>query len=122
MKAKSIEQTTYDRRAFVAKFMGDAGLTYSQACRVYETMCAVFEEAIITGSKVTIGRVGAIVPYWRPPRDIQMHFRKQGKVVETGIHRTFFLDGRYDFKFKLYRKFMETRQLKWLIDMPVESR
>lgn len=97
------------------------GLTYSQACRLYVTMCAVFEEAIITGNKVTIGRVGAIVPYWKPPRDYQMHFCRRGGKVEKGVHRTFFVDGRYDFKFRLYRRFMESRQLKWLIDMPVGS-
>lgn len=115
------KQPTYDRRVFVARFMKE-GLSYSQACRLYTVMCSVFEEAIVSGSKVTIGRVGAIVPCWRPPRDIQMHFRlKAGRKVEKGIHRTFFMDGRYDFKWRLYRRFMETRQLKWLLDMPVGS-
>ena len=118
---KKSEQITCDRVVFVTRFMKEGGLTYSQACRLHAVMCSVFEEAIITGSKVTIGRVGAIVPYWRPPRDIQMHFRKRGKKVEKGVHRTFFMDGRYDFKFRLYRKFMQTRQLKWLLDMPVGS-
>jgi len=118
---KKPEQATYDRRSFVAAFMKEGGLSYSQACRLYEVMTGVFESAIITGSKVTIGRVGAIVPYWRPPRDIQMHFRKRGKKVEKGVHRTYFMDGRYDFKFRLYRRFMDTRQLKWLLDMPVGS-
>ena len=99
--------------------MKDGGLTYSQACRLYEVMCGVFEEAIINGCKTTIGRVGAVVPYWRPPRDIQMHFRRQGGGMERGVHRTFYMDGRYDFKFRLYRRFMETRQLKWLLPMPV---
>lgn len=117
---KKPERATYDRRAFVARFMREGQLTYSQACRLYEVMCRTFEEAIITGSKITVGRVGAIVPYWRPPRDIQMHFRKRGKKIEKGIHRTYFMDGRFDFKFRLYRRFMETRQLKWLIDMPVD--
>lgn len=116
-----LERTTYDRRAFVTRYMKDGGLTYSQACRMYEVTCQLFEEAIVTGNKITIGRVGAIVPYWRPPRDIQMHFRKQGKLVEKGVHRTFFMDGRYDFKFKLYRQFLQTRKLKWLIDMPVSQ-
>jgi len=118
---KKPEQTTFDRRAFVARFMRDGGLTYSQSCHLYEVMCGVFEEAIITGSRITIGRVGAIVPCWRPPRDIQMHFRRKGTKVETGVHRTYFMDGRYDFKFHLYKRFMETRQLKWLLDMPVGS-
>ena len=117
---KKPDQTTFDRRAFVAKFMSEGGLTYSQACRQYDVMCSVFEEGIVTGTKITIGRVGAIVPYWRPPRDIQMHFRKRGKKLER-VHRTFFMDGRFDFKFRLYRKFMQSRQLKWLLDMPVGS-
>ena len=101
--------------------MRDGGLTYSQACRLYEVMCLSFEEAIITGSKIKLGRVGAIVPRWKQPRDYQMHFRKNGKRIERGVHRTFFVDGRYEFKFRLYRKFMETRQLKWLTDMPIPS-
>ena len=118
---KTLDKATYDRRAFVSRFMKEGGLTFSQSCRMYEVMCRTFEEAIITGSKVTVGRVGAIVPFWRPPRDIQMHFRKKGRKIERGIHRTYFMDGRFDFKFRLYRRFMETRQLKWLSEMPVGS-
>ena len=116
---KTAEQTTCDRRAFVTKFMNDGGLTYSQACRVYEVMCSAFADAIVSGSRITIGRVGSIVPCWRPPRDVQMHFRRSGNTIEKGVHRTYYMDGRYDFKFKLYRKFMQARQLKWLVDMPL---
>ena len=113
------ERTTCDRRVFVSRFMRESGLTYSQACRVYDTMCRTFADAIVTGSRVTIGRVGSIVPYWRPPRDIHMHFRrKKGKKIEKGVHMTYFMDGRFDFKFRLYRRFMSTHQLKWLVDMP----
>jgi hypothetical protein len=50
-----------------------------------------------------------------------MHFRKKGKKIERGIHRTYYMDGRFDFKFRLYRRFLETRRLQWLIDMPVGS-
>ena len=116
-----IDQATCDRRAFVSRFMREGGLTYSQACRIYDVMCLTFADAIVTGNKITVGRVGSIVPCWRPPRDIQMHFRRKGTKIEKGVHRTFFMDGRYDFKFKLYKKFMQTRQLKWLVDMPVSS-
>jgi hypothetical protein len=101
--------------------MREGGLTYSQACRIYDVMCRTFEEAIVTGTKITVGRVGAIVPFWRPPREFQMHFRKKGKKIERGIHRTYYMDGRFDFKFRLYRRFLETRRLQWLIDMPVGS-
>lgn len=117
---RKLESSTCDRRVFVLKFMKEGGLTYTQACHLYDVMCGVFEEAIVTGSKVTIGRIGAIIPCWKPARDYQMHFKRHGKVVETGVHRTFFMDGRYDFKFKLYRRFMQTRQLKWLVDMPIQ--
>ena len=119
---KKPEQSTFDRRVFIDRFMQHGGLTYVQASRLYDVMCQTFEEAIVTGNKVTIGRVGAIVPCWRPSREVQMHFRKKrGGNVERGIHRTFFLDGRFGWKFKLYRRFTETRKLKWLLDMPVEE-
>jgi hypothetical protein len=116
-----IDAKTFDRRTFIDRYMKEGGLTYSQACRLHTVTCNVFEEAIITGSKVTIGRVGAIVPCWRSPREIQMHFRRTGQKVEKGVHRTFFMDGRYEFKFRLYRRFLESRNLKWMVDMPVSS-
>jgi hypothetical protein len=102
--------------------MKESGLTYSQACRVYDAMCGVFSDAIITGNRATIGRVGAITPVWRPAREINMHFKvKKGKKVERGIHRTFFMDGRYEFKFRLYRRFIEQHQLRWFMDAPEPS-
>jgi hypothetical protein len=118
---KKPDKATYDRRAFVCRFMREGGLTYSQACRLYDVMCRTFEEAIVTGNKVTVGRVGAIVPFWRPPREFQMHFRKKGTKIEKGIHRTYYMDGRFDFKFRLYRRFLETRRLQWTLDMPIGS-
>ena len=65
---------TCDRRTFVKNYMAAGGLTYTQACRVYDVMCKTFEEAILNGTKITVGRVGAVVPHWRAPRDVQMHF------------------------------------------------
>ena len=120
-KGSRPDQATCDRRAFISRFMREGGLTYSQACRSYEVMCVTVADAIVNGNKVAIGRVGSIVPCWKPPRDVHMHFRRNGKEIETGVHRTYFLDGRYDYKFRLYRRFMETRALKWTADMPVRS-
>jgi hypothetical protein len=114
-----VEKGTVDRRTFISKFMR-AGLTYSQATRLYEVMCGVFEDGIVSGNRISIGRVGALVPSWRPPRDINMHFRiKKGRMIERGVHRTYYVDGRYEFRFKLYKKFMDTRQLHWFLDMPI---
>ena len=110
------EKSTFDRRIFVDRFMKQGGLTYSQACRQFDIMCGVFGDAIVTGNKLTIGRVGALVPAWRSPREHNMHFRvKKGGVIERGVHRTFFLDGRYEFKFRLYRHFIDAHQLRWFL-------
>ena len=114
-------QETFDRRAFVSRFMAECGLTYHQACAAHAAMCHAFEEAVISGSKITIGRVGSITPRWRPPREIQMHFRRQGKWIERGMTRSYFLDGRFDYRFQLYRQFMATRRLKWMLDMPISA-
>lgn len=114
------ENSTVDRKAFIARFMSESGLSYAQACRVYETMCRAFEDGVVTGSKIRIGKLGAIVPIWKPGRDHHMHFRvAKGRKVETGIHRTYHIDGRYTFKFNLYRQFVNTHQLRWFLDMPI---
>jgi hypothetical protein len=99
--------------------MNDCGLSYSKACKIYESMCRTFEEGVVAGSKIGIGRVGAITPVWQPPRTFHMHFEvKPGQTIKRGIHRTYSMDGRYTFKFNLYRHFSQTRQLKWLAEFP----
>ena len=110
------EKETFDRRVFVERFMKEGGASYSQACRLFDVMCGVFRDGIVTGNRVTIGRVGALMPVWRPPREHHMHFRvKKGGVIERGVHRTFFMDGRYEFKFRTYRRFIEAHSLKWFL-------
>ena len=105
-----------NRREFIAKFMRDCGVTYSQACRIYESMVSVFEDGVVSGSKIRVGRVGALIPVWRKPREVTMHFRveKGGRVKKT--RRTYTLDGRFVFKFNLYRRFVDTHNLRWFLD------
>jgi hypothetical protein len=115
----SEDNATIDRRAFVTRFMSEAGLTYSDACRVYEVMCRTFEDGVVTGSKIRIGKVGALTPVWKPAREINMHFRRgKGQTIETGVHRTYYVDGRYTFKFNLFDSFVQSHQLKWFVDFP----
>jgi hypothetical protein len=107
------------RRDFVIRFMRECGVTYAQACQIYETMCRCVEDGVVSGSKIRLGRVGVIVPVWRQGRDIHMHFKvEKGRTVKRGIHRTYNMDGRFVFKFELYQKFIETHQLKWFRDFP----
>lgn len=115
----SDKSITIDRKAFVSRFMSESGFSYAEACRAYEAMCRTFEDGIVTGSKIRIGKVGAIVPVWKPGRAINMHFKRvKGDVVETGVHRTYYMDGRYTFKFNLYDQFVATHSLKWFSDFP----
>lgn len=114
-----MKAATVTRRVFVSRFMADCGVSYAQACRIYESMCRTFEDGVVAGSKIAIGRVGAINPVWQPPRTYQMHFeRKSGHEVKRGVHRTYSMDGRFTFKFNLYRRFSRTRQLKWFAEFP----
>jgi hypothetical protein len=115
-----MKSNTVTRRAFVMRFMSDCGISFSQASKVYNSMCRTFEEGVMAGSKIGIGRVGAITPVWQSPRTCHMHFEvKPGQKVNRGIHRTYNMDGRYTFRFNLYRHFSQTRQLKWLAEFPV---
>lgn len=84
-------------------------------------MCRSFEDGVVNGAKIRIGRVGALLPVWQPPREHHMHFvRKKGGEIQTGIHRTYRMDGRYRFKFELYRQFLNTKHLRWVQDWPEE--
>lgn len=112
---------TVTRREFVQKFMRACGMTYSEACRAYEAMCATFEHGVVTGSKIRIGRVGSLMPVWQKPREITMHFKvtKGRQLVRT--KRRYAMGGRYVFKFELYKQFVDTHQLRWFADEPFTS-
>ena len=115
MSAEATQTVT--RREFVKRFMRDGGLTYAEACRMYDCMCDVIEDGIVSGSKIRIGRVGALTPVWRPAREIRMHFRMdKGKKIRPA-KRTYVMDGRYVYKFRLYRQFVNTHALRWYTDM-----
>ena len=103
---------TITRRNFVAKFMRDCGLTYEQAGSVYCTFVSVIEDAIINGVRIGIGRIGAITPRRSPPRPVTMGFRrvKRGKIER--IKRTFHLDERTRWTFKVFREFEQRHHLK----------
>jgi len=112
---------TITRREFVQRFMRQCGMTYSEACHAYEVMCGAFEHGVVTGSKIRIGRVGALQPVWQKPREITMHFKvtKGRKLVRT--RRRYAMGGRYVFKFDLYRQFVNSHDLRWFADEPVSG-
>lgn len=99
--------------------MRECGVTYAQACSVYDCMCRCMADGIVNGCKISFGRVGSIKPVWQPARDVNMHFTKvKGGKVVRGVHRTYNLDGRYKFSFRLYKRFIDTHRLRWFSDYP----
>lgn len=104
---------TVNRKDFIARLMQDTGLTYDEAIQVFECLISVIEDAVVNVETVRFGRVGALVPHVRPPREVQMGFRVgKGRQV-TKVRRIYNLDSRIGFRFRLYRRFMETHQLNW---------
>lgn len=106
------------RREFVARFMRQCGMNYSQACQAYKCMCAIFADGVVSGSKIRLGQVGALIPVWRKPKEVVMTFKvvKGRRIVRS--HRTYAMGGRYTFKFVLYDTFVNTHSLRWFADDP----
>jgi hypothetical protein len=100
------------RATFVRKYMEYCGMSYVEACRAYDCMVNTFQNAVLRGVRVNIGRVGAVQPVWVQPREVRMGFRRQkGGIVK--VHSRYFLDGRYRYKFRLFRQFIRNNELQW---------
>ena len=87
-------------------------MTYAQAVAAYAAMVNTFDDGIVNARKIVIGRVGAVIPVWHSPRDVRMGFKRGQDGVKRAT-KVFHMDGRYKFKFRLFRRFIETRNLRW---------
>lgn len=107
------KRASINRRDFVLHFMSSCGLSYAKASEVYESMVELFMDGVVNGSKVRFGRLGTLLPVWHNPKTIHQNCRriKGGEYETTG--RVYHMDGRYVFKFRLYRRFVATHSLKW---------
>jgi hypothetical protein len=105
------------RKEFVYKFMRECGMSYVEACRAFTTMVALFEDGVLCGSRITIGRVGCLNPHWRPPREVRMGFQRVSgnKVIKRTRH--FNIGSRISYQLRLYKKFMATHDLGWFSEM-----
>ncbi len=112
----SMPKKTIDRREFIRRWMDECGVTYDAAKQIYRTMVSTFEDGVADGSKVTIGRLGALVPKWRPAREVVKGFDRTpgGGVVKT--RKTYYLDDRIHYKFSLYREWVNGHQLNWTMN------
>jgi hypothetical protein len=108
-----LERQSVVRRDFIRRWMQECGVTYDAACGLYRVMTATFEDGVANGQRITIGRLGALVPRWQEPRQVVMGFRR---VPERGIIRqrqTYNLDSRIKYSFRIYREWMKTSHLNW---------
>jgi hypothetical protein len=88
------------------------GLGYTQACNAYDAMTSVFEDAIVQGQKICVGRVGAVVPIKLEPKVVNMGFSNSGGRVRK-MKRQYILGRRLKFKFSLHKAFMHKHDLDW---------
>jgi hypothetical protein len=106
MKVESI-----NRSDFVNRYMRH-GFTYSQACKAYECMCEIFEDAVVSGHRLNIGNVMSLAPVWLAPKEVQMGFERTKKGV-VKKKKVIWLGKRIRYKVNLYKEFMRRHTLNW---------
>lgn len=105
--------TTVDRRAFIRKWMDECGFTYDVACRIYASMVGTFEDGIAGGQKITIGNLGSLTPKISPAREVTKGFDMLPGRKVVPARKTYYLDERIRYSFKIYQKWLDTHELKW---------
>lgn len=99
------------RVQFIERFVS-SGLSYSQSGDAYDAMISMFEDAILQGRRINIGKIGALVPVRMEPKVVHMGFKNEGGKVKK-VKREYVLGRRIKFKFNLHRAFVKQRQLSW---------
>jgi hypothetical protein len=95
------------RQDFLRKFVQVSGIRYDEAAKIYDAMVGLFADAIVTGQKVSVGRVLSIKPIKRKARRVNMGFR--------GVNKTIFLGNRLSFKVSVFREFISKHELNWTL-------
>ena len=103
--------TPVTRIDFIRGLM-DAGLPYDHAARAYSSVMSTIANGIVNGQKVGLGSIGCLYPTVAPARQVRMTFDRTGGKI-TRRTREFSLDSRLRFKFRLFKKFSQTHELKW---------
>lgn len=91
-------------RAEVVRRFVAAGFEYSEAYRAYQVMVQTFEDAILTSSRLAIGKIGALVPIKKPARVIKMGVERTARGYRR-CHREFSYGETVRWKFRIFRRF-----------------
>lgn len=111
--------TSVNRADFIQRLMRDCGLTYVESCRAYDCFISVFEDAVLSGHRINVGRVGAITPIWQSARTYNMGFKRQKPTADNpaGVvlqKSEINMGARIRYKFRLHRAFVRQNQLRWM--------
>lgn len=99
-----MNERTINRADFIRRLVGEAGLSYVDARKAFDSVIRQIEEGIITGSRVNFGRVAALKPVKLPPRVVHMGFERKGNKF-TKTSKTYYLGSRTEYKVSVYRGF-----------------
>lgn len=102
---------TVKRSDFVKKLM-QAGMSYEDSKKAYRSFVAVLEDAVVSGSRVNFGRLGALKPIARKSRSVHMGFERKGNTMRK-TSKTYFLGRRITYKFQIYARFANSHELNW---------
>src|SRR2546422_457530 len=97
------EDNSVNRADFINHFRRQCGMDYVTACRVFDAMTSLFEDAVARGATIRLGRVGVLVARVVPPREVTMGFeRVKGNVVRRR-RRSYWLGRRVKWTFRVYK-------------------
>ena len=92
--------------------MEKGGFTFVEACRAFDCVTGVFADALVTGSKVTVGQVGVLLPTRLSSKEFTMGFKRIKGGVEP-VRRVFVVGPRLRYRFKVFESFLTKNKLDW---------
>ncbi len=97
-----LRKKTIKREDFVEAFVRQ-GMTYEAAINAFDAMVQTFENAVVNGQNVRIGKMCCLSAVKKPPRQVKSGFNG----------RTTFLGTRIVYKMRIFRGWMDSRRLNW---------
>lgn len=113
---------TINRKDFVERLMRQCDMSFSDATKAFDCICDILKDGVVNGSQMRFGKLGVLRPTWHQPKEVHMGFKKGKGGRLTRNRHVYFLGRRISYRFKIYRRFIETHELHWYEDhWPVDD-
>jgi len=96
--------------------MAKGGFTFVEACRAFDCMSGVLADGVVTGSKINLGRVGALMPVRHSSRECHMSFKRVNGGKLEAVKRVYAVGPRLRYRFRVFETFLKSHQLDWFAD------